>query len=33
MGPINVLYGGYRKVIKMLMYFNPPAKCFREENI
>ena len=25
---INVLYGGHKKVIKRLMYFSPPTKCF-----
>ena len=31
MGYINVLYGGYKKVIKRLMYINPPTKCFYED--
>ena len=30
MGYINVLYGGYKKVIKRLMYFSPPTECFYE---
>ena len=25
---INVLNGDYKKVIKRLMYFSPPTKCF-----
>ena len=25
---LNVFYGGYKKVIKSLMYFSPPTKCF-----
>ena len=31
MGYINALYGGYKKVIKRLMYFSPPTKCFYED--
>ena len=31
MGYIIVLYGGYKKVIKRLMYFSPPTKCFYED--
>ena len=27
MGHIIVLDGGYKKVIKRLMYFSPPTKC------
>ena len=28
MAYITVLYGGYKKVTKSLIYFSPPAKCF-----
>ena len=28
---ITVLYRGYKKVIKTLMYFSPPTKCFYED--
>ena len=28
---INVLYGGYKKVIKRLMYFSLPTECFYED--
>ena len=31
MGYINVLCGGYKKVIKRLMYFSPPKECFYED--
>ena len=31
MGYMNVLYGRYKKVIKRLMYFSPPKKCFYED--
>ena len=31
MGYINVLYGGYKKVMKTLMYFSLPTKCFYED--
>ena len=31
MGYINVLYGGYKTVIKRLMYFSPPKECFYED--
>ena len=31
MGYITVLYGGYKKVIKKLMYLSPPTKCFYED--
>ena len=31
MGYTNVLHGGYKKVMKRLMYFSPPAKCFYED--
>ena len=31
MGYIIVMNGGYKKVIKMLMYFIPPTKCFYED--
>ena len=27
-GYINALYGGYKKVIKSLMYFSPPTKSY-----
>ena len=27
MGYLNALYGGYKKVIKRLIYFSPPTKC------
>ena len=30
-GYINVLYGGYKKVIEGLMYFSPSTKCFYED--
>ena len=33
MGYITVLYGGYKKVIKRLMFFSPPTKCFYENVI
>ena len=31
MGCVNALYGGHKKVIKRLMYFSPPTKCFYED--
>ena len=31
MGYITVLYGGYKKVIKRLIYFSPPTKCFYDD--
>ena len=31
MGYLNVLYGGYKKFIKRLMYFSRPTKCFYED--
>ena len=31
MGYITVLYGGYKKPIKRLMYFCPPTMCFYED--
>ena len=31
MGYIIVLYGGYKKVIKRLIYLIPPTKCFYED--
>ena len=31
MGYINLFYGGYKKVVKRLMYFDPPTKCFYED--
>ena len=31
MGLINVLHGGYKKVIRMLMYFSPSTKSFYED--
>ena len=31
MAYITVLYGGYKKIIKMFMYFSPPTKCFYED--
>ena len=31
MGYIIVLYGGYKKMIKKLMYFSPPTICFCED--
>ena len=33
MGYITVLCGGYKMVIKRLMYFSPPTKCFYEDVI
>ena len=27
---INVLCGGYKKILKKLRYFSPPTKCFYE---
>ena len=33
MGYITVLYGGYKKVIKRLIYFSPPTKCFYDDVI
>ena len=33
MGYMNVLYGRYKKVIKRLMYFSPPKKCFYEDGL
>ena len=33
MGYVNVLYEGYKKLIKRLMYFSPPTKCFYEDVI
>ena len=29
-GYISVLYEDYKKVIKRLMFFSPPTKCFYE---
>ena len=31
MGYKTVFYGDYNKVIKRLMYFCPPTKCFYED--
>ena len=31
MGYINVLHEGCKKLIKKLMYFSPPTKCFYED--
>ena len=31
MGYITVLYRGYKKVIKKLMYFRPPTICLYED--
>ena len=31
MGYVNVWYGAYKKVIKRVMYFCPPTKCFYED--
>ena len=31
MGYITVLYGGYKKVIKRLIYFSSPTKCFYDD--
>ena len=31
MGFIKVMYGGYKKVIKRLMYFSPLTKWFYED--
>ena len=31
MGYVNVWYGAYKKVIKRVMYFSPPTKCFYED--
>ena len=31
MGYKTVFYGDYKKVIKRLMYFCPPTKCFYED--
>ena len=31
MGYITVLYGGFKKVIKRLMYFSPHTKWFYED--
>ena len=31
MGYLNVLHGGYVKVVERLMYFSPPTKCFYED--
>ena len=33
MGYLNVLHGGYKKVIKRLMYVRPPTKRFHEDVI
>ena len=31
MGYLNVLNGGYKKVIERLMYYSLPTKCFYED--
>ena len=31
MAYITVLYGGYKKIIKMFMYFSLPTQCFYED--
>ena len=31
MGYTNVLHASYKEVVKKLMYFSPPTKCFHED--
>ena len=33
MGYLNVLYGGYKKVIKRLMFFSPLTKCYYKDGL